>query len=182
MLIQLLRTWRRSNDLPSGTLSPDPWDFPHCARNMAGRTDSCPMTTDTACMSLPLACTCGGGALAIDPGRGYIPRAVVEDRALLGSNSSAATVQGHGRRRLCGTSPSPLPCFWHNAINPRGLGTASPRATEIHRSRMNGRSCSPPHSAVVNVDFPGEATQDVARSSAIVCDGNSRRIASNRRS
>ena len=52
--------------------------------------------------------------------------AVAEDRALLGSNPSAAAAQGQGRRCVYTTSPYPLSCLWPKAINPRGLGTESP--------------------------------------------------------
>ena len=72
----------------------------------------------------------------------YSMRRGALEPAVPASNPSAATVQGHGRRCLCGTSPSPQPCFWHKATNPRGLGTVSPRATEVCESRMSHVSCA----------------------------------------
>ena len=86
---------------------------------------------------------CCAASLAVGRGRRYIPYAAAEDRALLGSNPSAATVQGHGRRCLCGSSPSPMPCFWRKATNPRGLGTASPKAMEVRENRMSHDSQLP---------------------------------------
>ena len=74
---------------------------------------------------------------AIPSARSAAVRRGVWEPALPASIRSAAAVQGHGRRCLCGTSPSPLPCFWHKATNPRGFGTASPRATEVRESRMS---------------------------------------------
>ena len=101
---------------------------------------------------------CSGGSLVADPGRGYTPYVATEDgsgpqtRFIAFGNPlcweatrppgesprrGRATVQGHGRRCLCGSSPSSMPCFWRKATNPRGLGTASPKAMEVRENRMS---------------------------------------------
>ncbi len=74
-----------------------------------------------------------GIALAASSPLRYTPGAGAEDRALLGSNPSAASVQGQGQRGISTASPSPLSCLWRKAENPRGPGTASPERQKVNR-------------------------------------------------
>ena len=64
----------------------------------------------------------------------YTPGAAAEDRALLGSNPSAAAAQGQvATWLLYYVAVSPVSCLWPKAENPRGLGTASPERPQVNR-------------------------------------------------
>jgi len=64
-----------------------------------------------------------GIILAAAPTFSYTQRVVAQDGARVGTNSSAATTQGQGRRCTESASLCPLSCLWPNAKNPRDLGT-----------------------------------------------------------
>ncbi len=66
---------------------------------------------------------------------GNLERAIVEDRALLGSNPSAAVVQWHGNAVALITRMAALLCFCCHAIGPKrktpGVWGQSPQAWDV---------------------------------------------------
>jgi hypothetical protein len=70
------------------------------------------------------------GGLALHRLPRYPEGAVAEDRALLGSNPSAVTTQGQGRRGHSTTSPCPLILSLAQSAKSQGPGDSVPRTTE----------------------------------------------------
>jgi hypothetical protein len=82
-----------------------------------------------------------GIVLAVHSQRQYTASAVAEDRAPLGSNPSAATTQGQGRRCVDTTSPCPPILLLAQSGKSQGPGDSVPRRTQMNR-RADGSGSS----------------------------------------